>query len=85
VQLPKVFGGAEGEALFVDTNGDFSFERANEMGKSFRNMVMQKIQHDPGLIKKYKDQFTVNQILERIHYTRIFDEPQQNVLNNCFE
>ena len=37
VQVPKVFGGVEGHALYVDTHGDFSAERMTEMAKSLRN------------------------------------------------
>lgn len=27
VQIPRAFGGTEGEALFVDTHGDFQYDR----------------------------------------------------------
>ena len=36
VQVPKAFGGVEGEALYVDTHGDFSYDRMQEMAKSLR-------------------------------------------------
>ena len=34
MQIPKVYGGAEGNALYVDTHGDFSADRLTEMAKS---------------------------------------------------
>ena len=36
MQIPKVYGGAEGNALYVDTHGDFSADRLTEMAKSLR-------------------------------------------------
>jgi len=36
VQIPKEFGGVDGEALYIDTHGDFSVERISEMAKSLR-------------------------------------------------
>lgn len=36
VQLPKELGGVDGEALYVDTHGDFAVERITEMAKSLR-------------------------------------------------
>ena len=59
VQVPKVFGGVEGHALYVDTHGDFSAERVTEMAKSLRSQVLKNIDKDPALLKKYKDEFSI--------------------------
>ena len=56
-QIPKVYGGAEGHALYVDTHGDFSADRITEMAKSLRAQVMKSINKDPSLLKKYRDEF----------------------------
>mmetsp|Transcript_17090 Transcript_17090/g.23026 ORF Transcript_17090/g.23026 Transcript_17090/m.23026 type:complete len:114 (+) Transcript_17090:277-618(+) len=36
VQIPRAFGGVEGQALFIDTHGDFAAERVSEMAKNLR-------------------------------------------------
>ena len=36
VQIPKELGGVDGEALYIDTHGDFAVERLTEMAKSLR-------------------------------------------------
>lgn len=36
VQIPKELGGVDGEALYIDTHGDFAVERITEMAKSLR-------------------------------------------------
>jgi RecA/RadA recombinase len=36
VQIPKELGGVDGEALYIDTHGDFSVERVTEMAKNLR-------------------------------------------------
>jgi len=80
-QIPKVYGGAEGHALYVDTHGDFSADRITEMAKSLRSSVMKSINKDPSLLKKYRDEFQIDKILSRIHYVRILDEAEQNLLH----
>jgi len=53
----------EGEALYVDTHGDFALERMTEMAKSLRQQVLKKIDKEPTLIKKYKEEFSIDRIL----------------------
>lgn len=77
MQIPKVFGGLEGEALYIDTHGDFSIERLTEMAKNLRSVVMKKIDKDTQLIKKYKEEFSLDKILQKIHFIRILDEAEQ--------
>lgn len=74
VQLPKELGGVDGEALYVDTHGDFALERITEMAKSLRQQVLKKIEKEPALVKKYKEEFSLDRILQKIRYVRILDE-----------
>ena len=53
----------DGEALFVDTHGDFAIERIKEMAKSLRTSVLKKIEKEPALSKKYKEEFSLDRIL----------------------
>ena len=36
VQIPKELGGVDGEALYIDTHGDFTTDRLLEMAKALR-------------------------------------------------
>jgi RecA/RadA recombinase len=46
VQIPKELGGVDGEALYIDTHGDFAVERITEMAKSLRQTVLKKIEKE---------------------------------------
>ena len=46
VQIPKELGGVDGEALYIDTHGDFAVERMTEMAKSLRQQVLKKIEKE---------------------------------------
>ena len=46
---------------------------------------MKSINKDPGLLKKHRDEFNVDKILSRIHYARILDEAEQNLLHEQLE
>jgi len=65
-QVPKVFGGVEGHALYIDTHGDFQAERVSEMAKSLRASVLKNIDKDPALLKKYREEFSIEKILSKI-------------------
>ena len=80
VQVPRVFGGVEGHALYIDTHGDFSAERLTEMAKSLRAQVLKSIDKDPTEHKKHREEFSIERILSRIHYVRILDENNQLLL-----
>jgi hypothetical protein len=69
-------GGVEGESLFIDTHGDFSVDRISEMAKSLRSTVLKKIDKEPKILKQYKDEFTIERILSKIHFMRILDESE---------
>jgi len=85
VQIPKELGGVHGEALFVDTHGDFAIERVIEMAKGLRTSVLKKLEKEPALLKKYKEEFSVDRILQRIKYARLLDENQQTIFHNRLE
>eukprot|EP00347_Sterkiella_histriomuscorum_P019316 403342118 len=85
VQIPKELGGVDGEALFVDTHGDFAIERIKEMAKSLRQQVLKKIEKEPNLSKKYKEEFSLDRILQKIRYVRLLDEAQQLLFHNQLE
>jgi len=65
-QVPRVFGGVEGQALYIDTHGDFQTERVSEMAKSLRAAILKNIDKDPALLKKYREEFSIEKILSKI-------------------
>lgn len=85
VQVPRAFGGVEGQALFIDTHGDFAAERVTEMAKSLRAQVLKNIDRDPTEHKKHRDEFSIDKILSRIHFIRILDECYQLLLKDKIE
>lgn len=85
VQVPKAFGGVEGQALYVDTHGDFSQERMSEMAKNLRTQVLKNIDKDPTEFRKYREEFLIDKILSRIHFIRILDESYQSLLREKLE
>ncbi len=72
VQMPKVFGGYEGSAVYIDTEGSFMAERAREMARATvghlfsisRFLPKQPSGSDP------LAQFTEEAILDRFHLFR---------------
>ncbi len=89
VQIPKELGGVDGEALYIDTHGDFAVERITEMAKSLRQTVLKKIEKEqsqmPHLVKRYKEEFALDKILSKVRYVRILDEAQQQYFHNQLE
>ena len=47
------------------------------MAKNLRSTVLKKIDKDPTKLKQYKDEFTIEKILSKIHFMRILDESEQ--------
>ena len=75
----------EGETLYVDTHGDFSVDRISEMAKSLRSTVLKKIDKEPMKLKQYKDEFTIERILSKIHFIRILDDTEQQLLHSMLD
>lgn len=46
---------------------------------------MKNIDRDPLLLKKYRDEYSIEKILSRIHYVRILDESEQILLHQMLE
>ena len=85
VQIPTCLGGVEGESLYIDTHGDFSVDRLSEMAKSLRSTVLKKIDKEPTKLKQYKDEFSIEKILSKIHFLRILDESEQQLLHQMID
>ena len=81
VQLPRELGGVEGEALYVDTHGDFSIDRITDLARHLRTSVLKKLEKDQAAtLKKFKEDFALDRILAKVKYVRILDEGMQQ----CF-
>ncbi len=78
VHLPAVFGGAQGHALYLDTEGSFMAERAAEIAQAFVTHVkkMARVRGDPSLLDA-AEALSVDSILENIHFCRIHDWAEQ--------
>lgn len=85
VQIPECLGGVEGECLYVDTHGDFSVDRLSEMAKALRTTVLKKIDRDLTRLKQYKEEFLVERILGKIHFMRVLDDSEQQLLHQMLE
>ena len=55
------------------------------MAKSLRTQVLKNIDKSPSEFRIYRDQFTIEKILSRIHYVRILDESNQYLLHSMLE
>ena len=55
------------------------------MARSLRTQVMRNVDKDPSEHRRYRDEFTVEKILSRIHFIRILDESYQNLLKDKLE
>ncbi len=84
VQIPQPLGGLHNEpaqSLYIDCHGDFSTERIHEMAKHLRASVLKQIEKDPNLIKKYRDEFSIEKILSRVQVVRLLDEAEVYLLS----
>ena len=78
VHLPSIFGGAEGHAIYLDTEGSFMAERAAEIAQAFVTHVkkMARVRNEPPLLEA-AEQLSVESILENMHFCRIHDWAEQ--------
>eukprot|EP00978_Attheya_sp_CCMP212_P002659 scaffold5453_cov58-Attheya_sp.AAC.3 len=85
-RLPKEYGGIEGEAVYIDSEGSFSPERCFKMAQALVDHVHKstaKRQSEASLGASDRtpstspDWFTANNILEGIHVFRVHDESAQ--------
>jgi len=78
VHLPSLFGGAEGEAVYIDTEGSFMPQRAVEIAEAFSLHVskMANLRNDPAL-SAAANSVATDKILQSIHLFRIHDYVEQ--------
>uniref|UniRef100_A0A6B2LDH7 DNA repair protein RAD51 homolog 3 n=1 Tax=Arcella intermedia TaxID=1963864 RepID=A0A6B2LDH7_9EUKA len=88
VHIPAAFGGAEGHAIYIDTEGSFMIERAVEMAEalvehiaSLRALQEEQLKESPDA-PPLPPPLETTQILENIHYYRIHDYIEQIALVN---
>lgn len=84
VQLPTVFNGLAGEAIYIDTEGSFTPERCAQMAHSF-SAHLKKIslaRGDPAR-QEAANALTPDKILSSIHYFRAKDAVEQLAVSNA--
>jgi hypothetical protein len=69
------------QSIFIDCHGDFNTERIHEMAKHLRASVLRQIEKDPLLTKKYRDEFSIERILSKVHVVRLLDEAEVYLLS----
>ncbi|XP_019620165.1 PREDICTED: DNA repair protein RAD51 homolog 3-like [Branchiostoma belcheri] len=74
VQIPCVFGGLGGEAVYVDTEGSFMVHRLEDMAKAAVEHCrhIATVENNREQLEAMSD-FTVEHILSRIHFYRVHD------------
>ncbi|XP_066120163.1 DNA repair protein RAD51 homolog 3 isoform X1 [Saccopteryx bilineata] len=77
VQIPECFGGVEGEAVFIDTEGSFMVDRVVDLATA----CIQHLQLIAGtqmgeVYPKALENFTLENILSHIYYFRCHDYPE---------
>ncbi|KAG5450392.1 DNA repair protein rad51c, partial [Clonorchis sinensis] len=81
VQLPRWFGGLEGEAVFIDSEGNFVPRRAKQMAESLvthcRRHVELDVDDEPAT-EELRNHYcpNVDSLLSGIHYIRVTDHLQ---------
>lgn len=74
VQIPRVFHGMEGEAVYIDTEGSFMAERASDMATCLINHLRFTAERDQNSAQAMAAQnLTASDFLNRIHYYRVYD------------
>jgi RAD51-like protein 2 len=82
VQIPKAFGGQEGEAIYIDTEGSFVVERVAHMAQvvSTHIQLLQKQKKQTKEIADKAAAFTQKNILENIYCYRACDFDEQQAI-----
>jgi len=81
VCIPKIYGGCEGHCIYIDTEGSFVIERVIEIAEA-------AAKHVKGLAKSPEEEqvtsqsFSIENILNHIHYYRVHDYIEQVALVN---
>ena len=53
--IPEAFGGMDGEALYIDTEGSFDIHRVKDMGKSMLKHLQRTLQQSAQRVKTADD------------------------------
>ena len=72
VQIPRAFGGYDGAAVYIDTEGSFMAERAQDMAEatvSHLQAISRSSPEEPAMAESLGT-FTVDRVLDRIHLFR---------------
>jgi RAD51-like protein 2 len=78
VQLPAEFGGLEGQAIYIDTEGSFMVERCAQMADAFISHLQRIVRHKNDLVKlAAASRVTKETVLANIHYYRVRDATEQ--------
>ncbi|XP_044925909.1 DNA repair protein RAD51 homolog 3 isoform X3 [Mustela lutreola] len=74
VQIPECFGGVEGEAVFIDTEGSFMVDRVVDLATAcIQHLHLTAETHMGGEHPKALEDFTLENILSHIYYFRCRD------------
>mmetsp|Transcript_24745 Transcript_24745/g.38527 ORF Transcript_24745/g.38527 Transcript_24745/m.38527 type:complete len:131 (-) Transcript_24745:242-634(-) len=55
------------------------------MAKNLRSTVLKKIDREPTKMKHFKDEFSIDRIMQKIHFVRVLDEADQQVLHSMLD
>jgi hypothetical protein len=55
------------------------------MAKHLRSQVLKQIDKEPVVLKKYREEFSVERILSKIHFVRLLDEAELQLLSQMLE
>eukprot|EP00742_Colponemidia_sp_Colp-10_P011549 GILJ01012843.1.p1 GENE.GILJ01012843.1~~GILJ01012843.1.p1 ORF type:complete len:384 (+),score=30.15 GILJ01012843.1:54-1154(+) len=78
VQIPTLFGGVEGEAVYIDTEGSFMVERVVEIGEALAAHLRRIANtHQNEHEKAVAEAMTIPDLLCRVHYFRVYDYVEQ--------
>ena len=73
--IPSVFGGVEGECIYVDTEGSFAVDRLAEMAEAVLEHL--QLQADTDDKKAALAHLSVSSLLDTIYCFRVHDYVQQ--------
>eukprot|EP00894_Picocystis_sp_ML_P004905 jgi/Pico_ML_1/55422/g1108.t1 len=81
VQIPQAFGGVAGQAVYIDTEGSFMAERAEEIADACLEHLRRiaTSSQDADLVRM-AGRLDVERVLANIHYFRVHDSTQQIAL-----
>jgi RAD51-like protein 2 len=85
VQIPSQFGGLEGQAVYIDTEGSFMPERVAEIAQALvhhlKSIAAVKVASlapaDAAALSAYLAEFSVQTIMSNIFVFRVFDHTEQ--------